>query len=177
MMIKTTMKICLFVLAGTTSGSSAQPEACSQLGQQACMSQASCEWRNGGRLGLGDCVNKDSSVTSATSSSSYVSLEASEDEGYVCCDGCPACSGSTNPPYAFCRGCNDDWMTTFVSLEANENEGFEYCEFHQTESACRSGGSCKWCWDAKCAPISGSCPGVFGVEKSASYLRAGQVKK
>ena len=163
------MKISLFVLAGTTSGSSA--EDCSQFNgnQQMCTSQASCEWWNGW------CDNKDSGVTSTTSS--YVSLEASEDEGYVCCEGCSACSGLTNPPYAFCRGCNDDWMTTFVSLEANENEGFEYCEFHQTESACRSGGSCKWCWDAKCAPISGSCPGVFGVEKSASYLRAGQVKK
>ncbi len=63
---------------------------------------------------------KDSGVTSATSSS-YVSLEASEDEGYVCCEGCPACSKLTNPPYAYCRGCNDDWMT-FVSLEASEEK-------------------------------------------------------
>ena len=130
MMIKTTMKTSLFVLAGITSGSSAY-SFCSQFNgnHQTCKSQASCEWKwrlvNGGQEWSGVCEKKDSGVTSATSSS-YVSLEASEYE----------------------------------------------CEFlHQ--SACQLP-ICKWCWDAKCAPISGKCR----VEKKpARHLRAGQGKK
>ncbi len=76
------MKISLFVLAGTTSGSSA--EDCSQFNgnQQMCTSQASCEWWPEPEpppfVLNGVCENKDSGVPSATAS--YVSLEASEEK-------------------------------------------------------------------------------------------------
>ena len=71
-----------YVMAGTTSGSSAVD--CSQFNgkQHLCKSQASCEWWKWS----GVCDNKDSGVTSATTSSSYVSLEANENEGFECTD-------------------------------------------------------------------------------------------
>ena len=82
------MKISLFVLAGMTRGSSAQwplksvHNDCSQFNQQQqCKSHPSCEWWSG--YGYSYCDNKDSG---ATTTSSYVSLEASEDEDD---DDCP----------------------------------------------------------------------------------------
>lgn len=168
------MKISLFVLAGMTRGSSAQwplksvHNDCSQFNgkQQVCTSQASCEWWNGW------CDNKDSG---ATTTSSYVSLEASEgeDEGSVACskfsDNKKECKKHHACEWIPNQYQNGYWCqnkryanrattaTSYVSLEASEDND-----------------------DTSC--LGYDCGNVYdldnGFEKgSKSYLRAGQVKK